>query len=112
MLAGKTAFDSKLVRDDLIRVAVTQHRGSLPVGRPELEHAGVVKIVEQSLAAQGRFNSVTDLGKALVGIYSRPPVEKRPLPTRTYVIGALLAIVALIILGIGAFLLIQVLLAR
>jgi serine/threonine protein kinase len=112
MLAGKTAFDSKVVRDDLIRAAVTQHRGQLPVGRPELEHAGVVKVVEQSLAAQNRFGSVTDLGKALVNIYSRPPVEKRPLPTRTKVVGIGLAILALIILGIGAFLLIQVLLAR
>ena len=110
LLAGKTAFDSKIVRDDLIRAAVARHRGSLPVERPELEHAGIVKLIEQSLATQGRINNVTDLGKALVGIYSRPPVEKRPLPTRTYVVGAVLAIISLGALGVGGYLLLQVLL--
>jgi len=112
MLAGKTAFDSKLARDEKIREAVTQHRGQLPVERPELEHAGVVKVVEQSIAPTGRFNTVTEMANALIAIYSRPPVEKRPYPRRTYVIVILLAIVLLVLVGVALFILIQFLLQR
>ncbi len=112
MLAGKTAFDSKLRRDEKIREAVTQHRGALPVDRAELEHAGVVKIVEQALAPTNRYNSVVDMAKALVAIYSTPPKEKRPLPTRTKVILTILGLLFLVVLGIVAFLLIQLAMTR
>lgn len=112
MLAGKTAFDSKIRRDEKIREAVTQHRGSLPVQRPELEHAGVVKVVDQSLAAASRFKDVTEMAKELVKIYSRAPAEKRPTPTRTYVLTGFLAIMLLGTLGVAVFLLLQVWLSR
>ncbi|MBM4423807.1 MAG: hypothetical protein FJ030_10490 [Chloroflexi bacterium] len=112
MLAGKAAFESKLQRDDQIREIVTQHRGSLPVERPELEHAGVVKIVEQAIAPSGRYRNVTELANALAAVYSRPPAEKRPVPRRLYVLIVIFGIVLLAVLGIGAYILIQVLLRQ
>lgn len=110
MLAGQQAFDSKIDRDEQIREAVTQHRGPVPVQRPELEHAGVVKIVEQALAAAGRYNTVNELASALIRIYGHPPAEKRPYPRRMYVLLITLAIISLAILGVAAFILLQVLL--
>jgi serine/threonine protein kinase len=82
MLAGKPAFEYKLRRDDQIRAAVTQYRGSLPVGRPELEYAGVVKAVDRAVATTSRYNNVVELGSALAAIYGVPPREKRPWPLR------------------------------
>jgi len=108
MLAGKPGFDSKLTRDETIRQAVTSYRGQMPVERPELEHAGVIKAVDQSLALSGRFNNASDFGKALVSIYSEPPREKRPVPTRFYVVLAIVAIILLVVLGVAGFLLLQV----
>ncbi len=110
MLAGKPSFDSKLTRDEVIRQAVTSYRGQMPVERPELEHAGVVKAVEQSLALTGRFGNAVDFGKALKTIYSDPPREKRPVPTRFYVVLGIVAVVLLIVLGIAGFLVLQVVL--
>ena len=110
MLSGQTAFDSKLLRDEQIREAVTQHRGNPPVERPELEHAGVVKVVEQALAATGRYNNVIELAKALIAIYGRPPAEKRPYPRRMYVLLISLAVLLVATLGVAAFILLQILL--
>ena len=108
MLAGKTAFDSKVRRDEKIREAVTQHRGSLPVQRPELEHAGVVKIVDQSLGQAGRFKDAAEMSKALRAIYAEAPPEKRSTPTRTYVVRIVLVLLLLVVAVITAVLLIQV----
>ena len=61
MLAGKPAFENKLRRDDQIRAAVSQYRGTLPVGRPELEFAGVVKAVDKAIRDAGLgLNPQTD----------------------------------------------------
>jgi hypothetical protein len=75
------------------------------VERPELEHAGVVKIVESALTAGERYKNVVDFGKALVGIYANPPVEKRPTPTRLYVVVGLVSLSALALVGVAGFLL-------
>ena len=82
MLAGKPAFEYKLRRDDQIRAAVTQYRGSLAVGRPELEYAGVVKVLDRAVAPASRYSSVVELGSALAAIYGWPPREKRPRPLK------------------------------
>jgi serine/threonine protein kinase len=112
MLSGQTVFDSKLLRDEQIREAVTQHRGNPPVERPELEHAGVVKVVEQALAATGRHNNVIELANALIAIYGRSPAEKRPYPRRMYVLLISLAVLLVATLGVAAFILLQILLRR
>jgi hypothetical protein len=106
MLAGKPAFENKLRRDEKIREAVGQFRGSLPVGRPELETAGVIALVDKATAPSGRYNNVAELGGALASIYGRAPAEKRPVPTRTYVLLSLVALVFLVVTGIAAYYLI------
>lgn len=114
MLAGKPAFDSNIRRDDQIREAVTQHRGTLPVERPELEHAGLVKIVDRAVTPNpnSRFSNVLELANALAAIYSKPPVEKRPVPRRLYLLIGTLALILVITLGIAAYILIRLLLTR
>ncbi|MBI3361830.1 MAG: hypothetical protein HY023_12045 [Chloroflexi bacterium] len=113
MLAGKPAFESKLRRDELVREAVAQYRGSLSVGRPELEVAGVVTIVERAIApvAGSRFANVLELANALAAIYGRPPREKRPVPRRLYVLVGSLVIILATILILAAFILLRVLLS-
>ena len=108
MLAGKPAFENKLRRDDQIRAAVSQYRGTLPVGRPELEFAGVVKAVDKAIAATGRFNNVVEFGSALSAIYGRIPPEKRPLPRRSYVLAITLGLLLLITGGIAAYVVLQI----
>lgn len=110
MLAGHPGFEAKLRRDEQVRDDVTQNRKPLPVGRPELEQAGVARVVERAIAPVGRFKDVLELSDALTAIYSAPPPEKRTIPRRLYV---LLATLGVIILGIGlvaGYLLLQVLL--
>ena len=85
MLAGKPAFENKVHRDDQIRAAVSQYRGTLPLGRPELEFVGVVKAVDRATAATGRFNNVVEFGSALSAIYGRVPPEIRPRPRAAYI---------------------------
>jgi serine/threonine protein kinase len=111
-LAGRPAFESNTVRDQKIREAVTQRRGMLGVKRPELEYAGVIKVVDRATAASAkdRFETVTELAEALAAIYSRAPAEKRPVPRRLYVLIAALVVAALAILGVAAYVLLQVLL--
>jgi serine/threonine protein kinase len=108
MLAGKAGFDSKLVRDEKIREAVTGRRGQLPVERPELESAGVVKVVDQTIALSDRHRHVIDFGKALVSIYGQPPREKRPWPGRFWAVMIILGIILLALLIVAIFLLVQV----
>ena len=110
MLAGKPAFESVLRRDDQIRAAVSQYRGTLPVGRPELEFAGVVKAVDKAIAPSGRYNNVIEFGAALTAIYGRIPREKRPLPRRAYVLAITLGLLLLVTWGVATYLVIQVLL--
>jgi serine/threonine protein kinase len=112
MLAGRPAFENKMRRDDKIREAVGQFRGSLPVGRPELETAGVIGVVDKATAPSGRYNTVAEFGSVLAGIYGRPPPEKRPAPTRLYVLLSLIALVFLVVAGVAAYYLIGVLNAR
>ncbi len=112
LLAGKPAFESKVRRDDKIREAVAQYRGSLPVGRPELETAGVVNVVERAIAPSNRFANVVELGTTLAGIYGRPPVENRPVPRRTWVVVVTLGLILLIVMGIATWLVLSALLAK
>ncbi len=106
MLAGKPAFESKLRRDDKIREAVGQFRGSLPVGRPELETAGVIAVVDKATAPTARYGNVAEFGGVLAGIYGRAPAEKRPVPTRLYVLLSVIGVVFLVIMGVAAYYLI------
>jgi serine/threonine protein kinase len=104
MLAGKPAFEHKLRRDEQIRAAVAQYRGALPVGRPELEFAGVVKAVDRAVAPAGRYNNVVEFGNALSAIYGRVPPEKRPIPGRGWLAYIILGIIGLIIVLGGTYL--------
>lgn len=112
MLAGKPAFENKMRRDEKIREAVGQFRGALPVGRPELETAGVIGVVDKATAPSGRYNTVAEFGSVLAGIYGRPPPEKRPAPTRLYVLLSIIALVFLVVAGVAAYYLIGALSAR
>lgn len=106
MLAGKAGFDSKLVRDDKIREAVTGYRGQLPLERPELV---VQKIVDQAIGLSGRFNHVAEFGRALASVYGQPPREKRPVPIRLYVVLGIAAVILLALLIVAIVLLVGVL---
>ncbi len=110
MLAGKPAFENKLRRDDQIRAAVSQYRGTLPVQRPELEFAGVVKAVDKAIATTGRYNNVVEFGSALTAIYGRIPPEKRPLPRRSYVLAITMGLLLLVTGAIATYVVIQILL--
>jgi serine/threonine protein kinase len=114
MLAGKPAFESKTQRDDQIREVVTQHRSTRPLERPELEHAGVAKIVERATSPNpaSRFSNVLELANALISIYSKPPAEKRAVPGRLYLLIGTLALISLIVLALAVYILIRVLLIR
>jgi serine/threonine protein kinase len=110
MLSGHPGFEAKLRRDEQVREDVTQNRKPLPVSRPELEQAGVARVVERAIAPVGRFNNVLELSDALTAIYSAPPPERRTIPRRLYV---LLATLGVVLLGTGlvaGYLLLQVLL--
>lgn len=111
LLAGRPGFEPKLRRDEQVRELVAKGAGSLPVERPELEQAGVIKIVDRAIARNNRFNTVTELGEALTAIYSTPPKEKRPTPRRFYVLIILLMLVLLMVAGIVGYVLFQVWLA-
>lgn len=111
MLAGHPGFEPRLRRDDQVKQAVAQTREALPVERPELEQAGVIGVLERAIAPSGRFAALAEFSRALAGIYGRPPRERRPLPSRTYVLAAMLAaLLAAILCGAG-FLLAQPLLS-
>ena len=109
MLAGKPGYEHALRRDDQIRAAVGQSRGSLPVGRPELELAGVVKAVDRAVAPTSRYNTVMELGGALTAIYGYPPREKRPWPVKGLLAIPLVMVLSLISIGVVAYFLIQLL---
>jgi uncharacterized BrkB/YihY/UPF0761 family membrane protein len=110
-MAASLAASSMDIRKEKIREAVMQRRGTLGVRRPELEYAGVVKIVERASAANAsdRYASVVELADALAAIYSRAPAERRPVPRRLYVLIGSMILLALIILGVAAYVLVQVL---
>ncbi|MBI5713772.1 MAG: protein kinase [Chloroflexi bacterium] len=114
MLAGKPAFESKTQRDDQIREVVTQHRSTRPLERPELEHAGVAKIVERAINPNpaSRFSNVIELANTLIAVYSKPPTEKRAVPGRLYLLIGTLALISLIVLAMAAYILIRLLLIR
>jgi hypothetical protein len=107
MLAGHPGHEPRLRRDEKVRAAVAQAREALPVERPELEQAGVVKIVQQAIAPLGRYAAVNDLARALEAVYAAPPAERRPLPRRTYVLLAMLGTALAAVLCAAAFLLAQ-----
>ncbi len=114
MLAGKPAFESKIQRDDQIREVVTQHRSTRPLERPELEHAGIAKIVERAISPNpaSRFSNVLEFANALIAIYSKPPTEKRAVPGRLYFLISTLALISLAILALATYILIRLLLTR
>jgi serine/threonine protein kinase len=109
LLAGKAGFEHDLRRDDQIRAAVMQNRGSLPVGRPELELAGVVKAVDRAVAPSSRYNNVVEVGAALAAIYGWPPREKRAMPLKGALAIPLAIVLSLVALGSVAYILIQLL---
>jgi hypothetical protein len=101
-----------LYRDERVRETVTQNRKPLAVDRPELEQAGVVKIVERALAPSGRFNTVMEMADALQAIYGVPPPEKRPAPARLYWLLGLLAVILLAVAGFAGYVLWQVMMTN
>jgi len=96
VLAGKPVFDSKLLRDDQIREIAEHLRGVPPVDRPELESAGVIKILERAVAPTGRYKHALDFAQALAAVYGRAPAERRPAPSRLYVLVGVVATVLLV----------------
>lgn len=112
MLAGKPAFENKLRRDQKIREAVGQFRGGLPVGRPELEAAGVIAVVDKATAPSGRYANVAEFGGVLAGIYGHPPAEKRPVPGRLYGLLSIIGLLFLVITGVALYYLVGALAAR
>ncbi len=109
MLAGRPGFEPKLRRDDQVRTTVLQNRGMLPLGRPELDAAGVVKIVERAISPTERYRHVLELAAALVGVYGHPPKERRPRPRRFYAVVIPLLLVALAVGGVALYLVISLL---
>jgi serine/threonine protein kinase len=100
MLAGKQVLDPGLRRDDKKWQAIVNYRGSLPVDRPELESAGVIKIIDRSLAPSDRYSNVLELANALIAIYGRPPTEKQRIPARLYVLVGILLILVVVSLSV------------
>ena len=109
MLAGRPAFRNIVRRDGQLMEQVTQERKPLNVGRPELQQSGVTTVLDSAVAYSGRYQNASEFSKALRKIYSSPPAEKRKLPTRTWVIIILVAIVSIILGIIGAATLLQIL---
>jgi len=108
MLAGRPGFERLLQGDEQVRRVVAQNRAPLPIDRPELEQAGVVKIVAKAIAPDERHANVQQLAKAISAVYGQPPPEKRPLSIRAYLlIGAVIVVLLAVALGI-AYLLLQV----
>lgn len=107
MLAGKPGYEPKLYRDEIVTRSVVATRTALAVERPELEQAGVVKVVQQSIGVSERYPDLEDMGRAVAAIYSTPPREKRPLPTRTrLLIGVALTLLVILVCA-AAYLLLQ-----
>jgi serine/threonine protein kinase len=107
MLAGRPGFEPKLLPDERLRRIVTSLRTTLAVDRPELEAAGVLKVVDKAIGATNRYASVGELGQALKGIYGAPPPEKRPFPRRFYVVLITLALILLIVACVAGYMLLQ-----
>lgn len=108
MLAGRPAFEPKLKRDEWVSRAVVQTRAALPVDRPELMQAGVVKVLEKAIAPAERYATVPEFAQALAAIYGAQPKEKRPLPRRTTVLLWTLVALLAVTLCVTGFLLAQV----
>jgi hypothetical protein len=109
LLAGKPALDSKLLRDDQIRDAVMQMRGAPTLDRPELQTAGVVKIVERAIAPANRYKNAGEFANALAAVYGRRPPEKRRVPARAYVLITTLGILLLVIAASAIYTLLRAL---
>jgi serine/threonine protein kinase len=109
LLAGKPALDSKLLRDDQIRDAAMQMRGAPTLDRPELQAAGVVKIVERAVAPANRYKTAKELANALAAVYGRQPTEKRPVPRRTYLLVGTLGILLLVTVASAIYTLVRAL---
>ena len=93
--------------DEKVRHAVAQRREALPVERPELERAGVVKIVQQALAPTGRYTTVQEFARAIESVYAAPPPERRPYPLRMYVLMGMLGTLLGAVLCAAVFLLLR-----
>ena len=100
MLAGRPAYETKMLRDDQLREDVIESRKPPPVGRPELEHSGVAAILERAVAPTNRYENVLQFIGALTEVYSSPPRERRAVPRRLYL---LIALVGLPLLAAGIF---------
>lgn len=100
MLAGRPAYETKLLRDEQLWEDVIESRKPPPVGRPELEMSGVAAILERAVAPANRYENTVEFSGALTEVYSSPPRERRPVPRRFY---ALIAVIGLVLLAVGVF---------
>ena len=98
MLAGTPGYEPHLKRDEQVRKVVVATKAAVSTERPELDSAGVVKIVERAIGPRDRQANVSELGNELTKIYGAPPPEKRSLPAKSKAILTLGAV----ILGIVA----------
>lgn len=103
MLAGKPAFASAARRDEQVRALVAERHAMLSAKRPELEQAGVLKVLDKALAASARFASPGELAAALVAVYGRIPIEKYPIPRRTLAMAVIAGLTALVIAGFALY---------
>jgi hypothetical protein len=89
---------------------VVATRAALPVDRPELMQAGVVKVLEKAIAptAADRYATLAEFSQAVAAIYGAQPKEKRPLPRRTTVLLWTLVALLAVTLCVTGFLLAQV----
>ena len=113
MLAGRPGVVQQWRRDDaLIRDVIDSARKqqSLPLAqdkfRPELNQAGIVGIVEQSIGSRERSASVLEIARALAAIYGNPPPEKREIPIRSYILVVVLVLllITVILVVVGSLL--------
>lgn len=98
MLAGKPAYAAVARRDEQVRALVAERHATLSAKRPELEQAGVLRVLDKALAAANtRFATPGELATALVAIYGRAPAEKYSTPRRTIIVAIVAGILALAI---------------
>lgn len=106
MLAGKPAYAAVARRDEQVRALVAERHATLSAKRPELEQAGVLRVLDKALAAaNARFATPKELAAALVTIYGRSPAEKYPIPRRTLTLAIVAGLGALLIAGFALYVL-------
>jgi len=109
LLAGKPAYAVTARRDEQVRALVAERHATLSVKRPELEQAGVLRVLDKALTAvNARFATPGELATALASIYGRVPAEKYRLPRRTLAVSIVAGLLALSIVGFALYVLFAV----